>query len=321
MGADPLAHPRVWVGLGVAAVASVAWPLATYTLTLALFGLAHVLAELRYVDRRFGGRLGTRLGRSMLGVLVGVMAVRGARALGLLGALPGVLLELGLGLGLVLLVMPALRRRGPVTSAAGLLVAGLLAVSILVAPAAALLALAVLHNFTPVGFVLEARAGPSRRRALRWCAAVFVAVPVLIATGGPWAIAHATGLSAPEASPLGYGPLHEAMHAYLPVALLDPALALHLFAACVFLQGAHYVTVLLVLPHQLPPTAAGRLPWPSARWWPWVLGAALLAVVPFAFDFVAARRGYGIVAAVHAWVEIPILLLAFAGLQPRRHKP
>jgi hypothetical protein len=45
--------------LAVAAIflAAVALPLATYTAALAMFGLAHVGSELRYVDYRFGSRL------------------------------------------------------------------------------------------------------------------------------------------------------------------------------------------------------------------------------------------------------------------------
>ena len=40
-----------------AATLSVIAPLAVYSLTLAAFGLPHVLSELRYVDRRFGRSL------------------------------------------------------------------------------------------------------------------------------------------------------------------------------------------------------------------------------------------------------------------------
>jgi hypothetical protein len=45
-----------------------------------------------------------------------------------------------------------------------------------------------------------------------------------------------------------------------------------------------------------------------------VLLTTVLLVVAFASDFPEARRGYGVLAAVHAWLELPILLLALAGL-------
>ncbi|AFZ24790.1 hypothetical protein Cylst_2584 [Cylindrospermum stagnale PCC 7417] len=37
----------------ISAILSVAFPLATYTFTLATFGLTHILTELHYVDNRF----------------------------------------------------------------------------------------------------------------------------------------------------------------------------------------------------------------------------------------------------------------------------
>ncbi|MEM7156679.1 MAG: hypothetical protein AAF799_27775 [Myxococcota bacterium] len=323
---NPHRFGRAWavtvaLGLSVAALVSVVWPLATYTLTLATFGLAHVVAELRYVDLRFGRGLGDALARTMVVVLLGVVVTRSATMAGVIGRPINLVIELGLGLSLVALVLPSLFRRSRWTGGIGLVVAGLLAFAIVLEPAAGLLTIAVLHNFTPVGFIAERTSGPQRRRALSACLVVFVAIPLVIASGAPWRVLASAGWVAPEVSPLGYGPLQEAMKAYLPVAALDPLRALHLFCACVFLQCAHYIAVLLVLPRSLPASAQGRMRWPSLRWWPWILAATMLALVPFAFDFAAARRGYGIFAAVHAWIEVPILLLALVGIQSNRSRP
>ena len=49
-----------------AAFLSVAFPLATYTLTLASFGLAHVFTELRYVNSRFNQRLNIDLRKKIV---------------------------------------------------------------------------------------------------------------------------------------------------------------------------------------------------------------------------------------------------------------
>ena len=280
-----------------------------------------MVAELRYVDLRFGRRLGRALARAMGVALTGIVIARAAPMVERLSPSAAVVLELGCGLSLVALVLPSLLRIRPWTAAVGGLVAAALALAILVAPAAGLLAIAVLHNLTPVGFVLEARRGASRRRAAWWCLAVFAVVPLVIASGGGWALVGATGVAAPEASPLGYGPLHEAMKAYLPVGRIDPSLALHLFSACVFLQCAHYVAVLAIMSRSLPADARGRLRWPGVRWWPLVLAATALALIPFAFDFAQARRGYGVLAAVHAWIELPILLLALLGPSPALTRP
>src|SRR5437660_10670865 len=58
---NPSAHGRTLIGVGaflaVTFTSAVALPLATYTTALAVFGLAHVGSELRYVDYRFGSRL------------------------------------------------------------------------------------------------------------------------------------------------------------------------------------------------------------------------------------------------------------------------
>ena len=317
----PSSRIAVATGLSVAALASVVWPLATYTLTLATFGLAHVVAELRYVDLRFGRSLGRTLARAMAVVLLGVVVVRGASIAGVVGRPASLIIELGLGFSLVALVLPSLFRGSTGRGVVGLAVAACLAFAIVFEPAAGLLSIAVLHNFTPVGFIAEATSGAQRRRALAACALVFVVIPVVIASGAPWRALASLDLVAPETSPLGYGPLQEAMKAYLPVSALDPLRALHLFCACVFLQCAHYIAVLLVLPRSLPAAARGRLRWPAARWWPWILAATALALVPFAFDFAVARRGYGVFAAVHAWVEVPILLLALVGIHSSRSKP
>ena len=66
------------IGATVAAslLAAVLLPLATYAFTLALFGLVHVVVELRYVDRRFGSRVPWRLGSALLLVLGLIVLVR-----------------------------------------------------------------------------------------------------------------------------------------------------------------------------------------------------------------------------------------------------
>jgi len=167
----------------------------------------------------------------------------------------------------------------------------------------------VLHNLTPVGFVADALAGGPRRRALVIAAIVFAVVPLVIASGLPFAALHRLGLAAPELTVLPVGPLEPHMRAYLPDELLGASWALHAFSACVFLQCAHYLAVIDVLPRMLqsPPTTR----------FAWIVGAlALAALALFIVDFADARRSYGVIAAVHAWVEIPLLLLATA--LPRR---
>lgn len=305
-GAQPRTIAVHAIALAVAAIAAVAWPLATYTLTLAAFGLAHVLSELRFVALRFGPRVATDLRRALVGLVVLVALGRLARRFDLLDAFTGDVLELLAGIALVVVVVPTLARAGRSRVALASAVGMALAIGVAFSPVYALLALAVLHNLTPVGFIADATHGAGRRRALAIAALVFVAVPLAIASGLPFELVRALGLAAPEAAVLPAGPLDAHMRAYLPAQWLRAPWALHAFSACVFLQCAHYLAVIDVLPRTLP------TPRPRASL---VFGVAVLALATFALfvaDFGDARRSYGVIAAVHAWIEVPLLLLATA---------
>lgn len=296
----------------VAALLAVVLPLGTYTLTLATLGLPHVLAELGYVDARFSARLA----RGQLGALAGLLAgAAGLRAAGLLGWLPGptlAALELGLVAALAALALPALARRGAGPLALGLLLVGLLAGGVVVGPAPTLVVLAGLHNLTPVGFLAERLRGAARTRALLVCALVFGALPLLIASGRLHALLGAGPLL--DATPFASaGGLERHLGAFVPGPWLGAAWAVPLFSAAAFLQVMHYAVVLHVLPRLEPPRVA------SPRRAALVLAVAGLLLLPlFALDFALARRVYGVAAAVHAWLEVPLLLLAVAWAGSRR---
>ena len=69
-----------------AAFLSVAFPLATYTLTLASFGLAHVLTEFRYVNSRFNQRLDIDLQRKIFVLILVIVNLRIAQLLSVINA-------------------------------------------------------------------------------------------------------------------------------------------------------------------------------------------------------------------------------------------
>lgn len=302
--------------VALAFVGAVALPLATYTLSLALFGLAHVASELRYVDHRFGPRLGRRLRHSFVVLLGGVVLVRLARLDGMLQGPLASLLELGLVALLCSTVLPALWRHGrlPTLAGAGLVTA--LTAGLMLSPTHTLLALAVLHNATPLGFLAEALRGPARRKALLLAGGGFVALPLVIASGLPFKAAAILGIAAPEASILPAGPLAMHMGAYLPRALHAELWALHAFSAFVFMQCLHYLVVIGVLPSLADDRTRGTwLRWPSPRTFALgVAGVTAVLLVHFWLDFAEARAAYGVAAAVHAWVELPLLLLALVPL-------
>ncbi|AFZ24789.1 hypothetical protein Cylst_2583 [Cylindrospermum stagnale PCC 7417] len=79
----------------------------------------------------------------------------------------------------------------------------------------------------------------------------------------------------------------------------------------------HYAVVIGVLPQwdnaNQWRTTNGFFPWHQQKQFRWLVTLlSALLFIGFARSFINARAVYGIAAAVHAWVEIPILLLALA---------
>jgi len=293
-------------------------PLAVYTVTLALFGLAHVTSELAYVDRRFGRRLGRPLVWRLGVLLAGVAA---ARAAGVFGLLP-VSLALTVELALVAALALAVAGGGPSRGLA-LGVALPLGLATALAPFETAVTLAITHNFTPLGFLWEAV--PRRRRGpvMVWALAGFIGLPLLVASGLPrlW-----LGLDLAGADPMATGGLARHLHVYVPAALRDGPWALDLFAACVVAQGAHYLAVIVILPalqRRQAPDRRGLIPWPGRGLFAAaVVASSGVALFGFLDDFAAARGFYGILASVHAWVEIPLLVMIVGGaFQPATSLP
>ena len=310
---------RLWVsGTGAGAfvaaafVVTVALPLATYTTSLALFGIAHVLSELNYVDRRFAARLGAGKAIWIGGPIVVAVMARAAAARGLVAPAVDAPIEMLCAAVLAFGVVTRMRRHRAAGAAVGLLLAG----GAIVAPFQTLLGLAILHNLTPLGFFAEALEGERRRRALALLAVPLIVLPLLISTGLPWLAMARLGLALPEARFLASGPLAFNLGVFVPASLLATDWALHAFSAAVFAQVMHYSAVIVLLPRLLAETPPR--PAPPARWRRGVklviaVVAAVFAVV-FVVDYGLARQFYGLAALVHSWVEIPVLLVALGGV-------
>ncbi|MFT5687095.1 MAG: hypothetical protein ACI8RZ_008052, partial [Myxococcota bacterium] len=140
----------------------------------------------------------------------------------------------------------------------------------------------------------------------------FGVVPLLIASGLPGRL---LGVAWQELTVLPTGGLADNLGAYIPYALHRESWAVSAFSAFVFAQCMHYATVIKVLP-QIAPGGRGadavvglsRIPRRG-----WVVGVVVLSAAGFigyTMDFREARNWYAIIAAVHAWVEVPVLLLA-----------
>ena len=306
--------------LAAALLASAA-PLLAYAGSLALFGAPHVLAELRYVDGRFGRRMRAGSGALILAILGGVVVLRALSILHRIDPADGYVAELGLVATLAFVVVPDLWA-SPARAALAIGLGGAIAVGSAVAPWTTVVTLAILHNATPVGFLAERLDGrPERRRALATCAALFLVVPALVASGLPSRALESLGAWRPDATFGTVGALDAHLRVFVPSSLTSASFAPHLFAASAYLQLLHYGIVIGVLPRLLGPRGAAGdepvAPWPRAR----ALAAGIAAVglvttVGFVRDFAGTRASYGLLASVHAWIELPVLLLALAG-RPR----
>lgn len=287
--------------LATAAAAALA-PLWTYALSLALFGLPHVVTELRYVDERFAARLPRRTFAWLALGLAAIVALRLGALGGLGSSADRTVAELLVGAGLVAAVLPQLQpRSNPV--AITLIVTLLLGAAF--APVALLVGLALLHNLTPVGFLAERLQGRKRQRALAVSAVVFGLVPL----GLLWF--EVPGLLV--SGPFDTGDLDLHLPAFVPPPLLGTAFADRLFAAAAYLQCMHYATVLHVLPALSggSETIGARFAWPSrAAFVVATAGIGLLFTLGFSLHFAETRSIYAVFAALHAWLEIPILALA-----------
>jgi hypothetical protein len=315
MNVSPLAldsAPRwlwpLWIAVSILSVAAVSVaPIAAFVLMISAFGLPHVLYELRYVDERFSARISPAPLAAIGALIALIAAARIANGMHLLMGEAFLWIELGLGAALAFTataVMPRNKLLGGAIGAA-------FALGAIFAPIPTFLIWAWLHNLTPLGFVAEITEGDERRRWLLMLSVPFFVLPALVATGVFHQLANAFFRVAELQWMSMFGAGDKPLLSFLPPNSWD----LNLFSAAVVAQSMHYVAVIVLLPHLLrakqPAAPSTVVPWPS---WP-VFTAAVAAIAALAFGIYAvnytdARAAYGVAAAIHAWIELPILLLA-----------
>ena len=300
----------LWGGVGLAAFLSVSVaPVATFLVLIVGFGFLHVLTELRYVDSRFSTRFDRRWLSTAL-ALVGVIAC--LRALLVFQAIP---YEWGVGLealiGIVLAILgAAMVPRYRIVIGIGVLVFAVIAFR---SPLHALLLVAVLHNLTPLGFFAERLNTATRQQSLLVLSGLFIGVPLLIATGMPLAVmSPLTGLS-PDWTPFAAGPVERHLGAFLPPEMIGEPYAFAAFAGAVFAQSMHYLAVIVILPRLQSDSAKTFVPWPKGFYFWAACGAACVALIAFyLLDYGQAKSVYSLFAAIHSWIEIPILIAALS---------
>jgi hypothetical protein len=285
--------------IGGSAVGAMAFPFATYAITLATFGLAHVAIELRYIDSRFHHQIDRTLELRLVGLLIAIGWWRYCAICGWLAAEVAHVLELSCGLGLVLLPTQYLGRSNWRSILPGIILSGILGIGIIRDPIATSVILSIGHNLTPIGFILE-RQVFKNYLALFVCGVVFCAIPLFICI---WQLLHTS-------APVNLVTNSVYLNAFVASGWQKSAIAYPLFSAAVFLQCMHYTAVIGLFSQWTHDRAPTLLPWLDRRYfYPLIAGISICLLVAYQHDFRLTRSVYGIIASIHAWLEIPLLLL------------
>ncbi len=272
-------------------VSAIVHPFTTYALTLSLFGIPHVLIELRYLRHRFQKVWHPSLERSILLLLACILMVRTIMLFGVITPTIAQPLELMCGLALILLATQHLLNDRHPSTFIGILLAALLSFGILQDPITTLILIAILHNFTPIGFLLDRNT--DRRNHLTLLFLILPLTIILIQT-------HLPSQTSPH------------LNAFIPPIWQSLPIAYPLFSAITYLQCLHYTIILNLFPKWTPKPIE-----PKAFYIMLIL-ITLTFFLSFQTTFPLTRALYSIPAALHAWIEIPILLLL---LQPNHQHP
>ncbi|MCJ8280567.1 MAG: hypothetical protein MJK14_11855, partial [Rivularia sp. ALOHA_DT_140] len=132
-------------------------------------------------------------------------------------------------------------------------------------------------------------------------------------SGYPYNFLFSLNLVAPSANIIQAGNLELHLGVFIPQQLQVNDIAQNAFSAAVFLQCMHYAVVLGVLPRWDKNKNNNLSVWNRQNIFNTiVIFLSTLIFIYFVQSFANARKIYSIAAAIHAWVEFPILLLALA---------
>ena len=282
-------------------------PVPLYIVALALFGLPHVVWEMAFVKSRYGARWPLRWWHALWAVLALQALMRAAAAVGWVSPLWVAASDIATLALIGAIVVCAPRGTGiaaRVVGAAGsLALAGLLAAG---EPVVALLWLSLLHNFTPLLLAWDLAREDATQRAVAWGVTALMALPVLVVVGAIGSPGLAAWIATAQGGASGTAPLAS----QLPFGA-TPALLPALLTALVLAQCAHYLSVIHLLPQAESRRRGRPLMTPGVRTAA-IAASALLAVV-FLVDYPTAREVYAVAAGAHAWLEWPVLLMAWLG--------
>lgn len=306
-----------WVWLPVLMIAALCVPQPLYILSLAVFGLPHIVWEMGFIRRRYAGRWPNWWWYAVCVILIGNASVRTAFWLGLCSAdtTQAVDLLALMLLGLTVLFAPTGSGWRVRLAALVLMVLMwyLLHMGDVITP---LLVLAQIHNFTPVLLAWDysrnhGAEGDVQRRSRKASSApaqtartviVLFVLPIIVACSG-WQGFHAMSATASWPSMLD---------SQIPATWLShdrPAL----WSAMVLAQCLHYVSVIHLLPRTLASSEGTSV---LPRWVKLLTGmSVVLILLYYVHDIGGARKLYAVASGFHAWLEWPVILLAILSTQ------
>ncbi|MBO9538076.1 hypothetical protein [Herbaspirillum sp.] len=283
-------------------------PLLLYLVSLAIFGLPHVIWEAAFLRRRYAAHW-PRHWWWMLGAILLAQAVaRTAFWMGTFSSEATQIVDL-----LSLLMLGAVIVFAPADAGWNVRIAGLLLSGAMLwllhngAILEALLALAILHNFTPLAMAWDMARHNNGQRRLAWRVTALFVLPLLLVCG-LW------GMPASSTAIAGHAWL---LDGQLP-ANWGGAHRSALLSAIVLSQCLHYYCVIVLLPRAEKQHPAPLMP-------PWAraiaIGLTMLICAYYVFDYEDARKLYAVASGMHAWVEWPVLLMALLGARPNPRLP
>jgi hypothetical protein len=300
----------IWSGsiVLISALCAIVFPFTTYATTLATFGIAHVAIELRYVDSRFHAQLDGALERSLVLLLMSIALLRCCAIFGWMPSGLAHLIELSFGIGLVLIATQHVYRQNWQLGLLGMAIGGTIGIGIIIDPIATSTTFAILHNLTPIGFILEHQDRQNYVQKLLVCGCIFGILPLLIILYQFLSISHL----ALETN-IAY------LSAFIAPVWQKSTLVYPLFSAVVFLQCMHYTAVIGLFSQWTSDRSPTLLPWCANRYFYCLLGGiSVCLLIAFQHNFGLTRSLYGIVASIHAWLEIPLLLLSIQKIVERK---
>ncbi|MES3025972.1 MAG: hypothetical protein V4857_30695 [Pseudomonadota bacterium] len=284
-------------------------PLPLYLVSLALFGLPHIVLELSFLRSRYAARWPTRWWIA-LGIVLLLQALgRAAAWHGEFSVESSRIVDVLALFLLALLILLAPMRVGWPARVTGLLGAGavmwLLERGDLVE---ALLLLAIAHNFTPLALAWDMAREHRPARGMAWMITGMLMLPPLVALS-----AWGGGIV-----PAAFAGQSWSLAGQLP-SNIDGARGEAVLSAIVLAQCLHYYCVIVLLP-RAEARRVGKAITPAPLLFA-LLVAVLLHLAYYLHDFSSARQLYAVAAGFHAWLEWPVLLMALLCMGPSMQQP